>query len=118
MKPIPAHELDQFLMNESVLQEVARQMEKDMYPYIHWTFEQFYQTEYNHIIGALAKELKSLDQTNHSDLISMLYRIDLPQKSYETCMNSGMPHECLARQILNRELGKVLFRLHFDAGQK
>lgn len=118
MKPDFVKNIEPYLLNEKVLMLVSEQLRKDLYPYIDVPDQMFTDGEYRSIVSSLAKSLQNLDDSSHGDLLSMLYRIDVPQKFYIQVMESGRDYAQLAGKILDRELQKVLFRLHFDQQSK
>lgn len=112
--PTGKEELVKLFHQADLLEQVINQLNKDCYTVSEYSWDENSKKPYETLVGKLAIDLKELDHKGHADLLNLLYRIDLSQTVYVNCMDSDQPYPLLAKKILDRELQKVLFRIHYS----
>lgn len=115
-KPTGKEELSQYFINRDVVDKVILQVEKDLYPYFdgHRVIEKLDGMSFEEFRNVLASTLIEIDEQGSTELRSILYKVDVPEQQYLLQVGKDNFYTVLADAILNRELKKVLFRLHYS----
>jgi len=117
-KPTGSESLSQLFINKSVVEKVLLQTEKDLYPYFDGErlTKQLDQLSFEEVRDNLGSAIKEIDKGSSGELRSVLYRVDVPEQEFIDKLGDLDYYGVLAEAILNRELKKVLFRLHYSQG--
>jgi len=105
--------LEPYFANEEVLAQTIEQLNKDAYPHMEFKWKTMSIDKYEDIVSQLAVGLEAMGRDQYEQLLSFLYRVDLPQIEHNSLTNSDERYLTLAKMVLNRELKKVLFRLFY-----
>ncbi len=117
-KPTGSENLSQLFINKSVVEKVLLQTEKDLYPYFDGErlTKQMDQLRFEEVRDNLGSAIMEIDKGSSGELRSVLYRVDVPEREFIDKLGDSDYYGVLAEAILNRELKKVLFRLHYSPG--
>lgn len=117
-KPTGSENLSQLFINKSVVEKVLLQTEKDLYPYFDGErlTKQMDQLSFEEVRDNLGSAIMEIDKGNSGELRSVLYRVDVPEREFIDKLGDSDYYGVLAEAILNRELKKVIFRLHYSPG--
>lgn len=103
--------------DEKVIKQTANQIIKDFGIYgIEIQFPSDLNFAYDQLFDQLHDQIKSLLSIDELKLKSLLYTIDLPEKTIINKMNSSKGKELseiITELVLDREFKKVLTRLYF-----
>lgn len=121
LSPIDPNQIQEYFGNERVIRLVFEQLSKDCYPFIEFSIDGLDLSDdsikepiYERLVKSFSEELERTDRLDHSNLLSLIYRVDLNKQRYNACVEFSMNYDCLARELLNREFKKVLFRLYYQ----
>jgi len=117
-KPTGSENLSQLFINKSVVEKVLLQTEKDLYPYFDGErlTKQMDQLSFEEVRDNLGSAIMEIDKGSSGELRSVLYRVDVPEREFIDKLGDSDYYGVLAEAILNRELKKVIFRLHYSPG--
>lgn len=117
-KPTGSANLSQLFINKSVVEKVLLQTEKDLYPYFDGErlTKQMDQLSFEEVRDNLGSAIMEIDKGSSGELRSVLYRVDVPEREFIDKLGDSDYYGVLAEAILNRELKKVIFRLHYSPG--
>lgn len=114
-------ELLKYKNDEEIVKKTARQVQKD---FAQFGFEidlpENFHLAYNTLFDQLSPFVESLINENFSRLYSVLYCIDLNERTIKEGiaeMNNLKVHDAITHLILERELKKVLTREYFSRNQ-
>lgn len=116
---ITTHNIAELFNKEEIVLDTIKQIQKDFDMYgieLHFTGE--VAEAYNQMMQQLTPQLTRLLVSERSKLQSVLYRVDLSEKSLQKAIENTpdktLP-EVMAHEIIVRELKKVLTRHYFKS---
>ncbi len=116
---ITTHNITTLFNKEEIVMDTIKQIQKDFDMYgIELNFTGEVADAYNQMMQQLTPQLTRLLASERSKLQSVLYRVDLSEKSLQKAIENTpdktLP-EVMAHEIIVRELKKVLTRHYFKS---
>jgi len=117
-KPTGDESLTELFINKTVVEKVLLQAEKDLYPYFDGqeVVARLDQLSFQEVRDIMGASLREIDKGSSGELWAVLYRVDIAESDYMKKLGESNYYGKLAEAILDRELKKVLFRLHYSQG--
>jgi len=117
IKKIDSTNIENYFNNELIINDTLKQIVKDFITFgIKINFTEQTKYTYNNIHNELTKQINEL--SNNKILLSVIYQIDVSKTEIENTCNEYKNYtftQCIAHQIIVRELKKVLTRYYFKS---